>query len=192
MKFNIVSVCLVVIIFLGCVEQSTYRQWVDEELNSGIQKDSLFLGYHFGMTKQEFYDHSWSLNSQRKVRQGSGNQSVVQELGNLKFDAKRNFYPKFHENKIYIMPVTYSYNGWAPWNKEMWSDSLIGDVVDFYEQRYETDFRKMKHPDLNKEAFISIQGNRAITIFREDDQHVTTTFTDLEVMQEVKNNKDDR
>lgn len=170
----------------GCNQKAEYEEWAEKELEKEARKDSLFLGYHFGMTRQEFYAHSWSLNKQKKVRQGVGNKSVLYEVEELDHKAKMNFYPKFYEEKIYLMPVRYSYNAWAPWNKNLWSDSLLVDLLDLYEEKYDTDFTKIDHPDYDRTAYVSIQGNRSISMFKQDDQNVVVTFTDLNVREKIK------
>lgn len=174
----------------GCNQKLEYEEWAEQELTKEAQQDSLFLGYYLGMTKQEFYDHSWSLNKQKKVIQGDGNKSVMYEVDELNHKAKMNFYPKFYEDKIHIMPVRYSYNGWAPWNKDLWSDSLLVDLLDLYEEKYNTDFKEIDHPDFDRSAYVSIQGNRSISMFKQDDQHVLVTFTDLNVRNQIKENEE--
>lgn len=171
---------------ISCNQKVEYEEWAKNELTKEVQRDSLFLGYHFGMTRQEFYDHSWSLNKQKKVIQGEGNRSVMYQTDELDHRAKMNFYPKFHEEKIYIMPVQYSYNAWAPWNKDLWSDTLLVNLLDLYEEKYDADFKQINHPDLGRPAYTSIQGNRSITMLKKDDQHVIVTFTDLNVREKIK------
>ena len=50
----------------------------------------------------------------------------------LKYPASMNFYPDFYENKICKMRVDFQYDGWAPWNKNLYADSLLPDVVNLY------------------------------------------------------------
>ncbi len=70
MSYKFLLILLIAFTFISCASKSEYHQWVDQELNKGIEMDSLFLGYHFGMTRQEFYDRSWTLNDEGKVMQG--------------------------------------------------------------------------------------------------------------------------
>ncbi len=80
-----------------------------------VRNDSLFLGYHFGMTREDFFEHSWKLNKQKVVLNGTGAE-ILQTENALKSEAQKIFYPKFKDEKIVRMPVKYSYDGWAPWN----------------------------------------------------------------------------
>ena len=97
-----------------------------------------------------------------------------------------DFYPGFFQNKIYEMPVRFIYNGWAPWNKKLSSENLQTDVLEWYEKVYGDDFIKVKHPKHGM-AYIMVNGNRRITIFKEDEMHVWAVFTDMS----VKRNLDD-
>src|SRR5664280_2349497 len=49
---------------------------------------------------------------------------------------ERDFYPNFNQGKIFEMPVTFKYKGWAPWNKALSSDNLQNAVQKWYEKVY--------------------------------------------------------
>jgi len=91
-----------------------------------------------------------------------------------------DFYPKFNQGKIYEMPVSFKYKGWTPWNKTLSSDKLQEDVQKWYEKIYGSGFIKVAHP-LHGKAYVKINGNRRITIFKQDDLHVWALFTDMTV-----------
>jgi hypothetical protein len=152
---------------------------LQRELASGIREDSLFMGIKLGMTDQEFYTHCWELNRQGLVRQGSSNTTVMYNvLEELDHPATMDFYPEFLEGKIVEMPVRFCYHGWAPWNKTLSSDSLQLDVLEWYSETYGEDFIAVEHPDHGM-AYTKIDGNRRITIFREDEVYVWAIFTDM-------------
>ncbi|MDR9447565.1 MAG: hypothetical protein RI519_07540 [Balneolaceae bacterium] len=97
-------------------------QWIYDKPNE------LFLGYSFGMAKQDFFTHSWELNKQQQIQNGAGAEILREETA-LKAPAKAGFYPTFsEEGQIISMPMTYSYDGWAPWNQHLSSDSLAFDL----------------------------------------------------------------
>lgn len=158
--------------------RSEYHQRVEAELAKGVREDSLFLGITFGMSSKEFYAHCWELNKQGIIREGTQNMTVMYEETNLQHPAVMDFYPDFYEEKIYEMPVTYSYKAWAPWNKELFADSLQQDLLTLYKQRYGSDFIVVEHPATGK-AYVKVDGNRRISIYREDDTNVKVVFTDL-------------
>jgi len=56
-------------LFIGCDTEKSYENLVNEQLQSGVQNDSLFLDYYFGMSREEFRDYSWQMN-QRGVLTG--------------------------------------------------------------------------------------------------------------------------
>ena len=190
MKRRIVWVLPVLIaglIIFGCSPRSKYESRLTHELASGVRYDSLFMGIYLGMSEQDFYTHCWMLNREGLIRQGSSNTTVKYDMKDqLKYPATMDFYPGFFQNKIYEMPVRFIYNGWAPWNKKLSSENLQTDVLEWYEKVYGDDFIKVKHPKHGM-AYIMVNGNRRITIFKEDEMHVWAVFTDMS----VKRNLDD-
>ena len=180
-KHLLLGLCLLV---LASACHSAYHQRVEEELATGVREDSLFLGITFGMSPKDFFAHCWELNKQGVIREGTQNMSVMYEVSSLEHPATMNFYPEFFEEKIYEMPVTYAYKAWAPWNKELFADSLQLDVLALYRQRYGDDFLTVEHP--KGAAYVKVDGNRRISIFKENDTNVKVVFTDLLAEREKK------
>lgn len=162
----------------SCEKKTEYERLVQRELNKDVRYDSLFLGYTFGMERQEFFDYSWELNQQHVITGGS---NVEYEIDDLSSSATMRFFPEFHDNKIYKMPVEIQYDSWAPWNKHLVSDSLIVELVDMYEQVYGKGFIQTIHPDIGKKAWIKVDGNRRISIYKDDDMKARIEFLDLSV-----------
>ncbi len=173
---KLVVFCGILLAFMGC--NSKYENLVEKELSKGIREDSLFLGISFGMSKKDFYAHCWELNKQGVIWQGTQNMTVMQELKTLKHAATMDFYPNFHNDTIYEMPVTFAYKGWAPWNKHLSADSLQLDVVRLMEQWYGNEFIEVEHPKQGT-AFVKVDGNRRILIWKENDSDVKALYTDL-------------
>ena len=167
-----------VLLTLATACHSEYHQRVEEELAKGVRQDSLFLGITFGMSPKEFFAHCWELNKQGLIHEGAQNMTVMYEVEDLKEPATMNFYPDFYEDKIYEMPVTYAYKAWAPWNKELFADSLQQDVLKLYKKQYGNDFIAVEHPKKGV-AYVRVDGNRRISIFKENDTQVKVLFTDL-------------
>lgn len=180
-KAAIVLACLV---SGACDNRSTYERLVDRELASGARHDSLFLGYSLGMSKDDFYDHSWSLNRQGLVMQGPQNQSVQYELPDaLPFPAKMYFYPDFFEDRVYRMRIRFIYDGWAPWARRLSSDSLKLDVVHLLESWYGDGF--FPHETLTRglhaeRIHVKVDGNRRIEVVTFTDKEVQAIVTDME------------
>jgi hypothetical protein len=164
---------------------SDYHKVVERELASGERYDSLFLGLKFGMTSKEFYAHCWELNRQKLVVQGSANATVKYDLDGLKQPANMDFYPDFYEDKIFQMPVTIAYKAWAPWNKELSSDSLQLDVLELFKEWYGDGFLKVVSSERGV-AFVKVDGNRRITIYKPDELDIHVLFTDLLVENKLK------
>lgn len=163
-------------ICLACDNRTPYEKILQRELDSGIRQDTLFLGYYLGMPKQEFFDHSWELNQQKIVR---GDSHVRYQLEGYSNDATMIFYPDFKDDRISRMPVEIQFDAWAIWNRELYSDSLIVEVLNSFEEIYGSGFIQTIHPEAGKEAWIKIDGNRRISVYRHDDRKVRVEFLDL-------------
>ncbi len=172
----VIIVCLSLAAF-SC--QSEYHQKVEQELARGMSYDSLFLGIKFGMTSKEFFSHCWELNKQGLIKEGPTNTTVEYTVDKLNHPAKMYFYPDFYQDSIYEMPVTYMYEGWAPWNKELTADSLQLDVLRMFRKEYGDGFMEIAHPERGT-AYVRVDGNRRISIYTNpDDTQVKVTYTDL-------------
>ena len=167
----------------------SYYDMEKRELSSGIRYDSLFFDLHFGMVSKDFYDRCWELNKKQIVKEGPSNSSVLYMIKEgMKYDVEMLFYPKFHANKVYKMLTNFSYVGWAPWNRDRFSNFLIEDVKQLMESWYGKGFITVKG-DENKKLYVKVQGNRRITISILDDREVRVLFTDLSVSKKIKQNE---
>ena len=166
--------------FWGCSQASEYKRMEARELASGERHDSLFLGIYLGMSSKDFYAHCWEMNKKQLIKEGMNNSSVQYIPRELKHPGKMYFYPKLWEDKIYEMPIVFSYDAWAPWNKELFADSLQQDVRRMFEAWYGEGFIEISHPKRGV-AFVKMDGNRRISIWKEDDQQVRASFTDVPV-----------
>jgi len=163
----------------GCSPTARYERRLKQELAKGIRYDSLFMGIYLGMPEKDFYVHCWKLNRLGLVRQGTNNTTVAYVLKNeLKHPALMDFYPTFTDDRISEMPVRFAYAGWAPWNKELSSDNLQLDVLNWYKKTYGRGFMEVRHPEKGT-AYIKVNGNRRILIFKKDDLYVWALFTDM-------------
>lgn len=175
LTFIILSGCML----FSCSPRSKYDKKLRDELASGERFDSLFMGIYLGMPEKDFYMQCWELNKKGIIRQGETNTTVKFDLKKeLDHPGQMDFYPRFNQGKIFEMPVKFVYKGWAPWNKELSSDNLQADVVKWYEGIYGKGFLKVRHPDHGL-AYVKLDGNRRITIFKEDELHVWAVFTDM-------------
>jgi len=180
-SFRVLTLLVALLLVSACSPRARYEHRLKKELASGVRHDSLFLGLYLGMHSKDFFIHCWKLNQQGLIRQGPNNQTVEYKIKEeLKYPATMLYYPQFFEDKIYEMPVRISYDGWTPWNKELSSDNLLKDVLHWFEKKYGRGFIKVVHPD-HGPAYVKIDGNRRITIFKENDLYVWAVFTDMSV-----------
>ena len=180
---------VIVLLSLALIAQSCtdsglrqYETLSKNEIASGRRVDSLFFGFYFGMTNKDFFSYCWQQNKKGIFTDGQNNMYVLYKMKNneLLHPASMNFYPDFYQNKIYKMRVLFQYDGWAPWNKQLYSDSLLPHVVDLYKTWYKDGNRFIRIYDKEKGTiYVKVDGNRRITIGRYDDMIVKVDYTDL-------------
>ncbi len=148
--------------------------------------DSLFLGISLGMGKKAFFDHCWDYNRKKILTHGPTNQNVEYRLSTeLNSPVSMRFYPSFYEDKIYEMPVTFTYESWAPWAPQFKADILFKHILPLFKKWYGDDFKELDHPTMGK-VYYKMDGKRRINLFLKDDQFVQAVFTDLKVEKHLK------
>ncbi len=169
--------------------KSEYEKLEERELASGKTVNELFLGLELGMDKRSFFDACWQLNQEGKLTNGPSELSVEYNLelpsGNT---SKMRFYPKFERNKIYLMPLEFSYDGWAPWNEELQAENLREDVVKLFEKWYGPGFIEVTSEDKSQTVFVKMDGNRRIRVFKKHISTVRAEISDLPVEKKLKRN----
>jgi len=176
---------IIILIIFGCTPRQKYDLMIRNGIASGERFDSLFLGLSLGMTAEDFYKKCWEMNKQGLIRQGNSNTTVLYKMDDFGDEVEMNFYPHFKDDKIYEMPTQYNYTGWSPWTKHMFADSLQLKLLKKYEEWYGKGFIKVEHGFYGA-AYIKVDGNRRITIYKKDDQFVGVIFTDLLVEKALK------
>ena len=87
---------------------------------------------------------------------------------------------------MFHMSISYTYDAWAPWNKNLFADSLENKLIDFYKKQYPgNDFIKIKNKE-NIDEFFKVDGNRRIIIGISDEMTVNVGFTDLLIEEKIK------
>lgn len=173
-----------VILISSCT--SEYEKIESRELASGKTANELFLGLELGMDKKEFYEVCWDLNKEGILSNGPTELSIEYsvDLPSGK-EAKMRFYPKFEDQKIYMMPMEFTYEGWAPWNEELAVEKLREDVVGLMKEWYGPDFFEVANEDKSLIAYVKIDGNRRVRIFKKHISIVRVEIVDLKIQKEL-------
>jgi len=181
----------VIMLISGCKEDITqqYKQLVDHQLSRNIRSDDLFYGLKLGMTKEGFFTHCRSMNKNGLFFNSAGNTAVICRLDTaLKSPAKISFYPEFFENRMYKLSAAVNYEGFAPWNKSLFADSLATDLLRLFKHWYgPANVLQISDP-LTGAAFIKIDGNRKLSIRKKDEQEITVEFIDLLIEKKINKN----
>ncbi len=167
--------------------QSDYQKMEARELSSGKEVNDIFLGLELGMSQKSFYEVCWDLNKEGVLTNGPTELSVEYKAdmpsGNLAF---MRFFPKFNEKKIYLMPVEFTYEAFAPWNEELNSDVLLEDVKGLFEDWYGKGFIEVTDKDQTKKAWVKVDGNRRIRIFKKHISVVRAEIVDLPLYKTIQ------
>lgn len=172
-------------IFFAC--KSDYTKYVERELDKGVNNDSLIFDMKIGQTQKEFFEMCWNLNKQKLVDQGTGAKSVkylepiIDSLNPGIYRKEMLFFGIFDEQKIMQgMDISFNYVSWAPWNKQLQSDSLLLDVKKKILREYPgNDFMEIDIKELKIKAYAKIDGNRQILLYRKNDKDVVVKIENL-------------
>lgn len=176
---NKMRLVFAIIIVLGALIIFGYKKQIIPWNKYDHKLDSIFLGINFGMERQAFYDRCMILNKEGKTIQGTHNTSVLYiDNENFKLPVDMNFYPNFYKEKIFAMPVYFNYKAWAPWNKELQSDSLILEVKNLLEKWFGTGFVEKKL-NSGRIGYYKIDHPRIITIKIRDEQFVDVLIENI-------------
>ena len=164
--------------------QSEYEKMVKRELASGVQSDSLFFGLYLGMTNKDFFSRCWELNKQGVLFHGGQNTTVEYRFEDFGKAATMNFYPDFHEGKIYEMPVTFAYNAFAPWDSTYSPDTLLDQTMAFITPWFGEGFITLSHPERG-EVLAKVEGNKRVLVYKSG-REVKMLITDLSMKDAAK------
>ena len=178
MRFQSFSLTITILVGVAMGCSHPYEKMKERELATGVRSDSLFLGFHLGMSSENFYQHCYKLNRDSLIWQGGGNLSVQYKTDDLKYPAVMNFYPEFTDGVIANMPVTFQYEVFEPWNPNKTGDSLQIQVLGLMKSWYGDEFVEIKHPTYGS-AFVNVRGNRQISVYKQSDARVGVYFKDL-------------
>jgi hypothetical protein len=176
---------LLLFLAFGC--QSPYEKMEKEQLASGKVVNDIFLGLNLGMDKKDFFETCWDLNKKGLLTNGPTELSVEYraKMPSGK-TAQMRFYPKFEDEKIYLMPVEFTYEGWAPWNEDLSAEKLREDVLKLFEEWYGPGFIEVTNEDKSQIVFVKIDGNRRIRIFKKHISAVRAEISDLPTEKKLK------
>ena len=185
-RLHLSLLCFPALITAACEQPSEYEAMLARETARPDTVRTLFFNYELGMSRQAFYDSSWALNRQELVTHGPSNMNVQYKLTDqLPYEATMLYYPDFKDDQVVQMRIRISYDAWAPWNRHLWSDSLIFDVRDLMEVWYGEGFltQQVSLPLIGPTSgFVKIDANRQITIHRSSDSEVLVKITDLRAL----------
>lgn len=176
-------------IALASCGKSEYTRLVERELAKGDRKDSLFLGLKFGMSRKDFFDRCTILNKEHVTTLGMRNSNVLYTIKDSVGLIYMHFFPEFHNDTIFQMPMIFTYANWSPFHKQTQPDSLLEKTKAIMLTWYGGEFIKVPREEFNDFAYVKVDGNRRVTLFKEGQMDVKCVMTDLLTELKIKTEK---
>jgi len=157
-----------------------YQMLVLAEMKTDIKRNSIFLHLKLGMGEKEFYDYCWKMNAKKLFSNSHDNSAVVYYLNkDLKSPAIFKFSPEFSQGKLFKMKICAYYTAFAPWNQQLFADSLQLDLVGLFKTWYgPKNYLRIKSVTGGL-SLIRVDGNRQIKIQKLSEKDVSIEYTDL-------------
>ncbi|WP_258100813.1 hypothetical protein [Marinoscillum pacificum] len=113
---NILILTIAVMTFSCNLEQqkqakanAAFELKVEQEINSGIRNDTIFLGYRFGMSEKEFISWTKKLIRDKKLYENENRQvayKMTLDDNNFLATAEAVFSPEYFEGKLYKLNIS--------------------------------------------------------------------------------------
>jgi hypothetical protein len=166
---------------LGC--RKSYKEVEQAELAKKIRYDSVFQGVYLGMPRDEFRAHCLKMNQVGKFKEGA--MAKVQFVAPVGPDSVVFlFYPDFVNDLISEVPVLAQYKAWSPWNDELSGVVLEKKIKEFIISQIGGNSFQPIYGASDKVAWVKVDGNRRITVYRMEDDYVKIIYKDLLVQQD--------
>ena len=188
-RLNKIIFCLLVLTpFLACEIESEYSKLLKKELKSGKSFNDLVLGLKIGQTKDDFYEICADLNKKKLITSGARNlypEYILYPKDSVENGKKirMSFMGIFDNDRIMKgMDIRFNYYSWIAWNQEYNSDNLISEIKDTLQLWYPgNDFIEidLKLDSKNNLAYVKIDGNRQITMYKIDGRDVAVIIEDV-------------
>jgi len=188
-RLNKIIFCLLVLTpFLACEIESEYSKLLKKELKSGKSFNDLVLGLKIGQTKDDFFEICADLNKKKLITSGARNlypEYILYPKDSVENGKKirMSFMGIFDNDRIMKgMDIRFNYYSWIAWREEYNSDNLINEIKDTLQLWYpgnnfiEID---LKLDSKNNLAYVKVDGNRQITMYKIDGRDVAVIIEDV-------------
>lgn len=171
-----INILLVMILIASCAEQTkkentkTSSDLENESIETGIKKDTLYLGYYFGMSEAEFKVKSKELEKKNMIQISNDNViTSIMSTGNHSLFTNTNYF--FDSNKKLFRTVSHIY----PEKSKKISDkeiSIKNDVIDLIEKGNGKNYYKN---GTQKSDRYWLNGNKRIDFYDAEDKYIVAS-----------------
>lgn len=187
MRLSIVLLVVASSLIFGC-QKSEYHRLVTKEMSSGEINDSLIVGISFGMNSLEFYTHCWEQHKKGVMGNSESNSDVRLPLQQYHPKLAADFYPLFHKDKIWQLPVTFYFDDHSEWNKDLSQDTLQQYASEVIEEWFGEDFISLTRETIfgEEDYKVTVDGNRQVIVFPIQPNKYKIEVTDLNIKKEAE------
>ncbi len=155
-----------IVMMTACEEKSEYHRLITSELATGERHDSLFLGIEFGMRSKQFFTYCWEQHKAGVLNNSSTNMDVRYELTAFHPKLAVDFYPSFYNDQIWKVPMSFYFDDYSEWNKDLGADTLAYYSMKVVNEWFDEEFIEIKRETIlgDKIYKIAAKGNRKIVI----------------------------
>jgi hypothetical protein len=153
-----------------------------QEQAKGIKNNVFLENIAFGMPQKAFMDTCWAMNKRGILSHGTELPTTTRLDVSAEFSSRTymNFFPEFKDGVISEFYAIFVYNDWAPWNKELSQEKLLGESKAYLMKKFGGNaFVELKGSDIDKKIWAKVDGNRQILVFPFKEQKVKALITDL-------------
>ncbi|MFD2101526.1 hypothetical protein [Flagellimonas iocasae] len=181
-------------IVLGCFAvlsgcRNSYEDIVQNELESGVVKDSLWYGIKFKMTRQQFEEDAFEMNQRGLFKESGLGLMELKFPDEFKYPVDCEFYPEFKNEIIVGMSGRFNYMYWNGFNRDYDNIVLLKELLPKMETWFQGgEFLEM---DLKEPAsrvgpvYVKVDGNRELRVWNDINlEHVNFSIMDLTAIQD--------
>lgn len=140
--------------------------------------DSLYLGYRFGMSLEDFFAHCRDMNRAGILYEGDTYNTVTQEIEEFEVSARIYIKPEFDESEgLYQLDLLFQYNVLPMFRPDLTPVKLREEVLDFMEAQLGGELKPKEHPIL-KRVWEQVEGHRRVRLYHEGEK-INVEYYDL-------------
>ncbi len=159
---------------------NSYEQVVANELATKVQNDSLFLGFTFGMLRDDFYTWCQVQNKEGVLYDSGVTLRIAYDIESIEPTVQMNFNARFTKDQLNLIEAELFFKSWTAWDKKLRSDKLLPLLLAEMDQWFPGKRFQLLTNEAGEEAYYKIQGNRVVKAWIKNLQFVNVEVRNLQ------------